>query len=52
MTNIMVTQPDPTFLITAQLMREIANARDHIESKVSGAVVTLEGRISADFVGT
>ena len=47
MTNIMVPQPDPTLLTTAQLTREIANARELIESKVNGAIVMLEGRIAS-----
>ena len=46
MTNSMVPQPDPTLLTTAQLTREIANARELIESKVNGAIVMLEGRIA------
>jgi hypothetical protein len=33
-------------VITAQLTREIANARKLIESKINGAVTMLEGRIS------
>jgi hypothetical protein len=45
MTDIMVPQPDPTLLTTAQLTREIANARELIESKVNGAIVMLKGRI-------
>jgi hypothetical protein len=47
MTEIMVPQPDPTLLTTAQLTREIANARELIESKVNGAIVMLEGRIAS-----
>ena len=47
MTNSMVPQPDPTLLTTAQLTREIANARELIESKVNGAIVMLEGRIAS-----
>jgi hypothetical protein len=39
-------QTDPTFLTTAQLTREIANARELIETKVTGAVVMLEGRMT------
>jgi hypothetical protein len=48
MPDIIVPQPDPTVLTTAQLMREIANARELIESKVSGAVTMLEARISSN----
>jgi hypothetical protein len=47
MTNIVVPQPDPTLLTTAQLTREIANARELIESRVNGAIAMLEGRIAA-----
>jgi regulator of sigma D len=45
MTDIIVPQPDPTFLTTAQLTREIANARELSESKVNGVATMLEGRI-------
>ena len=48
MTDIIVPQPYPTLLPTAQLTREINNARELIESKVNGAVVMLEGRIEAN----
>jgi hypothetical protein len=48
MPDIIIPQPDPTVLTTAQLIREIANARELIESKVSGAVTMLEGRISSN----
>ena len=48
MADIIVPQPDPTLLTTAQLTREISNARELIESKVSGAVLMLEGRIAAN----
>jgi hypothetical protein len=48
MAEIIVPRPDPTPLTTAQLMREISNAREFIESKVSGAVLMLEGRIAAN----
>src|SRR3984893_2075014 len=48
MAEIIVPQPDPTLLTTAQLTREISNARELIESKVSGAVLMLEGRIAAN----
>ena len=48
MTEMIVPQPDPTLLTTAQLTREISNARELIESKVSGAVLMLEGRIAAN----
>jgi hypothetical protein len=48
MTEMIVPQPDPTLLTTAQLTREINNARELIESKVNGAVVMLEGRIEAN----
>lgn len=43
----MVPQPDPTVLTTAQLTREIANARELIESKVSGSTALLAARIDA-----
>jgi hypothetical protein len=46
MTEITVPQPDPTLLTTAQLTREISNARELIESEINGAVTMLEGRIS------
>ena len=45
MTDIVVPQPDPTLLTTAQLTREIANARELSESKVNGVATMLEGRI-------
>src|ERR1700730_421852 len=45
MTDIIVPQPDPTLLTSAQLTREIANARELIESKVNGVATMLEGRI-------
>jgi hypothetical protein len=45
MTDIIVPQPDPTLLTTAQLTREIANARELSESKVNGVATMLEGRI-------
>jgi hypothetical protein len=45
MTDIVVPQPDPTLLTIAQLTREIANARELIESKVNGVATMLEGRI-------
>jgi hypothetical protein len=48
MAEIIVPQPDPTLLTTAQLTREISNARELIESKVSGAVLMLEGLIAAN----
>jgi len=48
MTDNNVPQRDPTLLTTPQLTREISNARELIECKVSGAVVMLEGRIAAN----
>jgi hypothetical protein len=39
MTDNNVPQRDPTLLTTPQLTREISNARELIECKVSGAVV-------------
>ena len=45
MTDVIVPQPDPTLLTTAQLTREIANARELSESKVNGVETMLEGRI-------
>ena len=48
MTDNNVPQRDPTLLTTPQLTREISNARELNECKVSGAVVMLEGRIAAN----
>jgi hypothetical protein len=48
MTEVIVPQPDPTVLTTAQLTREITNARELIESKVSGITTLLEQRIAAN----
>jgi hypothetical protein len=40
-----VPNPDPTLRTVEQLLREIANARELIESKVNGNFTTIEARI-------
>jgi len=44
--TITVPHPDPTVLTTAQLTREIANAREIIESKIVGVKEILETRLA------